>query len=577
LGPVLTDSYAIQNLESDKNIYYEKFSTIKVQSGYWRMFSFIDIDNLNHQYNFLSECLVDYKTIIEQAQHHGFSEQKQLIMLLDKKLDDLQQINIFLTNTVKSEERKFSKRGIFDLGGSIMKVVFGTMDAVDEAFIREELSKIDRNEQTLKIHAEKQASIVLELFDNIVDTNTTILEMAQKMESMEKLLNSLAVTTTNTLRKLEVMSAINEIGSKFLVVSDDLQTRQKHILNILIRPETVSAMELLSPKIFLNEIQNIQKELGHEKILPFYPTEENLLAFYRISEVTVAKMDKHLIIQVSIPLVLTKTYEAFKVTPIPIHSNNNLYQIIDTDINFLAKNENNYFEITQSDLEKCLTNSDTTICQQTKPLQKFENDKSCVTSFFKLQNINKGIKCETKIIEIDSQLWIQLVKENTYIFAVNEPTTIQIICNGQENEIFQIKNIGKISFQAHCRLESNKVIVHSQNPKAYTKKIQATIFNLNYQKHGPLEKSLNDQPITKIEKMTFGLFDKQKNSITRKEIEKLQHIELEKLNSTYTKNNFSLWAIIIGALLILTLYCTIKFCCKCNKISICCFSCKNGT
>jgi hypothetical protein len=50
-----------------------------------------------------------------------------------------------------------------------------------------------------------------------------------------------------------------------------------------------------------------------------------------------------------------------------------------------------------------------------------------------------------------------------------------------------------------------------------------------------LEKSVENIPITKIEKKTFGLFEKQKNSITRREIKKLQNIEFEKLNSSNFK------------------------------------------
>lgn len=362
-----------------------------------------------------------------------------------------------ITNLLHVQISLRRKRGLFNIVGSSLKFLFGTLDASDA----EKIIEINQNNNL--------SSERMSIFSNALDTiNASFAEQTKFMNGLVNHLNSINIhlaNLTDVVRNIvEQERFINALDSH-LIFFESLLNKYRDYQNHLI--ETILyAFEgklhplLMSPSNLLSLLLDAQIYLPKDISFPFTLIMDNVNILYSLITPTIFLHDNALYFILHMPLVSSTTYELIRVTSVPAHIKEEMYAFISIDHQFLLMDQLRVFfaQLTSQEIQKCVQHSKGYICKQQVPLLSVKSASVCETELFRGSKVMPET-CVTRVILIKSLLLIAL-GDNRYIFVAPILQNVFINCQNQPN-VIKLNSTGIVQFDPCCKIHNDNFVLNT--------------------------------------------------------------------------------------------------------------------
>ena len=278
--------------------------------------------------------------------------------------------------------------------------------------------------------------------------------------------------------KIEVLTTSNQVFTTFVSITDRYSILQTHVIEILtfalkgnLHPYVIGTDELIE------EIIKIKTNLPYGVDLPFKPSYENLNKMLNIVNVNVFYSKKRLNFLLTMPLVNLLNYKIFKITSVPRHVKDNIFETLVPDGNFLVIDEDkqNYFLLDLTELKECINlGKGSYICKQVKPVHISHGGDSCERDMFE-NNSRIPNTCTPRLLVLNSTIYLELAKINSWIFVTHSSENVLLRCDNHAEQTI-LRGIGKLEIRENCQLRSSKLILNT-NSDLYGKIVIKIFFN----------------------------------------------------------------------------------------------------
>jgi hypothetical protein len=314
------------------------------------------------------------------------------------------------------------------------------------------------NQEVLKIDLEKQVTIMRSMY---VAENSTYLETKDNLVLLQNRIQNLTdFLDKDTQDKLSIEYGLELelILINVVINKENISKKQNVLAEILTNPTHASIFNLITAEVLVTELKRIKNNLVKEYELPFQNIDGQLVKTYRMAKLKVIKNSQVITFVIDFPLIRKTKFRLYRVTPIP-QMNDDKFFFSTTKHGILAVSNSTYIGFEESDLSKCELIDNIYFCTQVKTEKKIDTDKSCELGYF--SESNEITKCERTNVQINDELWIQLLQTNSWIYMINGITTNKLFCNGEYIKDFRLNNTGILRLANGCLIETNNTILQS--------------------------------------------------------------------------------------------------------------------
>ncbi|KAH9628335.1 hypothetical protein HF086_005785 [Spodoptera exigua] len=449
--------YPIKQEICSPGLYFDKLLDIKFTNSDWNVIAYVDISHVQpnlDKVEFLFEKLNVFCNSLTSSKIqtdciNSLSALKNRHILNVSKLSSISYLLID-----ENPNRRF-KRGLMDLGGSLLKTIFGTLDSEDAVRFSNAIEEVQIDEKRLahlmkdNIHVIKST---ISYFNNTISkVNENENHIIRNMETIHKILE----TVTNSNDKLEIRSELSSLlhslESIIMTLSFDIEDINNAILFAKLN---ILHPTVLSPHQLCNELDKHRNSLPSHFELPIPLTLQNIHSLIDISQLACFYHLNKIIIVVKIPLTLPQTYDLYRTIPLPVPydmSKPDTYILIEPTSSYVTITADRMFYSLIADIDKCKVISDKCyVCVLTYVFSVIANP-TCETTLLS-DVINKlPDMCVTKLIYSSIDLFHKLTL-NRWIFVQSEPGKCHVTCNDKDiNSDVILFGTGILTLPKNCK------------------------------------------------------------------------------------------------------------------------------
>lgn len=261
-------------------------------------------------------------------------------------------------------------------------------------------------------------------------------DIKNNQENLQKVLsaigNSTASDNERNMRYANLVHFFVVFGDKV----QDLCNEIDRLENILAFSRTNSMHHsVLSVKQLQDLISKLQNYYEPEEIISL-----DIRYFYDIISLGTYFADTRLVIVLKFPIFSVKSFDLFKLCPIPNKNND----IILPSYPFMASNSHEYVYIEA----ECPKVNAWYICKQNIGHQ-LRTQRDCIHRLIYLQEIDET--CQPTPISLSKEALTELDSQN-YILSFPRPTKIQLICNQEQHQLLEGSYLARIPH--NCRIKA---------------------------------------------------------------------------------------------------------------------------
>ena len=219
-----------------------------------------------------------------------------------------------------------------------------------------------------------------------------------------------------------------------------------------------------SPTLLLNALRDSSPSFPPDTTLPFLLGKDYIHAVYPLCDIHVYIYKERLGYVVTVPLVHKRTFSVLKMTPIPVHMNQNssLYIDVGESVLCIDRARQYYFTMKESELAQCkVIEAGQYVCKQQRTLLSTANVKSCAVLMLQKRE-TLLLECDTRLVRLSRTVWTQL-RNNTWIYFAPILDTITILCNNENPVDVSLKGIGKLQVHPGCKGYGTTAILYGNS------------------------------------------------------------------------------------------------------------------
>ena len=446
LFPLLLFGLVLSDPPISNGIYFKKERPIIFSDSEWIISTEITFSHLQQSINHLRYHLNSrFWNKLQHGEHYNrptearsllrlYAQQKTNTSLafLNDIEDQLGQANDMIgINNIRKP------RGLIDLGGDVLKWLFGTVTNNDLENINRRLHLNAKTNEDIVHSIEEQASLVSESLRR-THLNTEILGEIRKALSnvdQEILYNSHNIQEFNSI--------MTQLSTSFLQVDRHLQEIQSHVSQIKLALDWLShgllPMELFKPKRYLQILQGIDKKLAGTQRLIIPATADNMWIYYQQTKVTTAVVQNSKTQQESLKLFLHvpmyKTpyqFELHKVYNIPTFNSYSIhglhYENIPEYID-ISTDLDKYLELNTEEIEQCTEINNRWMYPIMKGFRRITNlntTQSCIVALF--QNSTSKNKLCTQVLTPWNGFYSHYLGKGKWLYSNLQETSVTYTC-----------------------------------------------------------------------------------------------------------------------------------------------------
>lgn len=197
------------------------------------------------------EIIYSYDKIIHII---NLNEIEQLINIIENQITNSYQIYTnknsykILQNRINKVKHSFKtliplrhKRALINIGGSLLKFIFGTMDQEDKIEIENHLKLIDQNNKNIITTINKQIKINSIIQDNINTIKNNINQSHLIIEKISNYISNDHRNVVNQLQYLNILSNINLLNDEVEKIQENVMfAKHQTMIRSILTPEEIN-------------------------------------------------------------------------------------------------------------------------------------------------------------------------------------------------------------------------------------------------------------------------------------------------------------------------------------------------
>jgi hypothetical protein len=526
------EAFEITSIMNDEKIYFESLGNVFIQTGEWKLISFVNLTKFDEDKSFLIKLLAVVETECETIESDLKDNTCKILV------QELKQIWTRCTENEKlvSVHQRKKRQVILGMAaagavGALASYLFtggsnGDLEAAIEA--------LNQNEQLLASVMKNKTSLI----------ENSLAFLSQNEDTLNLNVDKLGKVMHDYGDKLQFLAKFGSFDENVLLLivkMREYEYKQNVILSYLKKKDELKMESMiLDYESFKSELKRIQNVTN----LQFPRIDEKVL--YLNSKVEMRISEKLIVFRIRIPIVMPDQYKLFSLTPVPIMINRNYYQIVlESRYLVMDSDKNRYQYIT---LEKCFYLGLTHVCK----ISKFRSKTSCVMDVMTNRSADD---CQLRRME-GWEYWTPLAEVNRWMFAIDywdDRKDVGLNCSQTEKVTLKMNySVGIFQLKSHCELTlDDQVILHYDEESSQVENnffAKMTIPLLLDENLGLLK--VDDIHMRKLRNVSNLLTQlKETNHFTLKEVV-LHH---------YTQ--LTLWITVLGAIAVTSFV----LCCRCRR------------
>lgn len=381
--------------------------------------------------------------------------------LLGRKLKSIKNDYAIISHQLYNIRKK---RGLLNIGGEVLRWLFGTPDSDDAQFYTDSIKSLINNERETHILMQKQIGIISSTITNFNESTRKLNADADSLNENLAKFNRFVKQTTKNEEKLNLEFQINNHILTLAELTNEIQISLKNYLNdiTLIRHGIIN-FNLVHPQDLQTELEKIQTKYT----LPLTPTLENTYIYYNLMKVKSFISQKLLVISLDIPLIISNQYNLYRIysLPTPHLGEPRLYSYIEPSKPYLLVSTTKTVYSTMSNLDQCKEyQPNSWLCEGVSTSRR-TSSSTCETQLFFEQTGRIPDSCTIRKLYADLEIWHK-IRPNQWLYVLSKPTTINIICQKSEDGEETLRKIGILQLDPECKAYSENVILETEFTQA---------------------------------------------------------------------------------------------------------------
>ena len=433
-----------------EGVYFDKQPSIIISDSEWIITTELTFTNASKSIRTLQEYLLDRVWSPHNEGSNQPPSRTQILLLnyarkktrdallvletISNRLDLIQNsVHINKQNTPEEPEPVLS-RGLINLGGDILKWVFGTPNNNDLEELNKRLQENHKTNVEIVHSLEDQATIISE---NLHHTSINTEALSELREVLSSLDREFEKFKQEQGLDFEYFDFIIKIDFAFSGIHGQIDSLEQYVDNLSIGFATLSnghlPPELFSPETFQSVLQTITNRLPANWAMAIKDHPDNLWKFYQETKVSVA-VSAHVNptylygvkLFLHIPIYELKfQFQLYKVFNLPVYNFNATHGIqYEKMADYLAvsADQESYMLLNERDIVQCQKTTPFWICPIVQALRRMKTTPSCAVSLFR-NDQDKHEHCAqilvpwkgTYSIYLGNQKWLYSDKQETVV------------------------------------------------------------------------------------------------------------------------------------------------------------------
>lgn len=353
---------------------------------------------------------------------------------------------------IKSQRKT---RALCEWCGSLQHHLFGVMDAKRAREYAVHINKIATESELQHDLAVNQTS----LFQTFLKTNKQTVdkvetELNQMHSEIVDLTNAYGILrqqqlTSKTLGLIQIATAmLNEHQYLFTQIDRAISTKTHQI------PEFIPLQQLV------DDLKTVAATLKPNQRLPIDIISENPLHVFKFAEITSILLDEMLITEILIPIAEREQFWLYKVTPIPIDTENgrliaklpNTYFLINMD-------QTKYIPLSKEELNRGkMLSHDELLYTPTASIQ-LKYDNVCAWKLLLESSLEAALTTCNFVPLIKNDVILTIIDNESYFASMTMPTKIWEICDAQQTSQREVSGRFIINLNPGCLVKTTAYII----------------------------------------------------------------------------------------------------------------------
>lgn len=349
------------------------------------------------------------------------------------------------------------KRGLINLGGSIMHWLFGL---IDEDTAKEYDKKIaDLSNITEREH-KLQAEQLLIIKETIQLNNDSFNALNDKLNQYMKNLADIQGYNLNKIKNLQLDERFLELTNVAQLIVMEHSRLSTQILNSLENTIKGKITQLVPMQTLTKDIEKLAEILGEDQTMPIDMQQEDVLHIFKFAITKAALIGRRLLIELTVPVIERTKYALHRSIPIPTKIDKQTIIISSQPLYFLISHDlREYILINNEEFFDSKANRKGELIISPSQNAHFTHDKSCEMSIFMSPLHNSiGNVCTTSLIP--PAVYFVAIEKNA-LYYIHTEQTLHVLerCNGKAATMHAIQTSGYLKLNKKCRINTDKISI----------------------------------------------------------------------------------------------------------------------
>lgn len=461
--------------QSERAVYFDNIGKLQSIHDSWKIVTYFNMTSYWQGVSNIQKLVSHVEASCEKFTYKTICE--SITTELKQEVQELKHNNYLLSPNQETIAKRVT-RGLIDGVGYIANSLFGVLDSRFAEKYKRDIELLHQNEHHL-LNLIRNQTTIIEAQNNILKRNEQAMnKQFQLTEQHLSYTNQYMNRIQKNIQEDENMIYFNMLAMSANIILTKLRFIQDMLLKIAtnIHHGHVDT-QLLSTEQMQRELNIISGQLPKHLTLPVDNVQEQLINIYKMLEVKWVILENYYIIEITLPLANDNWFQLYKPIPIPIMKRNNTSLLMKTESDYIAINirKEMYMTLSERDVSMCTKiEPSNLVCRINKPTYNMRNSKvPCEISTL----INSPTKNCIYIKDSCTNKWIELHKQNTWIYFCCNECSLRVIC--KENMIAKTtKNAGIIEAASGC-------IIKHEEATFYTQQVYQSSININMDLHVP--------------------------------------------------------------------------------------------
>jgi hypothetical protein len=350
------------------------------------------------------------------------------------------------------------KRAPLEILGTLGHALFGILTEEDARRYNKEIELLKTN-QSHQNQLMEQNILITDNTRKIM--NSTFHDIEQQIINLNYGLTNAIDMTRTQLNLLQWKTQFNSLVASTIILLIQHEKNIEEITKLLAHTLKGEITELIPLNQLKDNLKTLELHLERGEELPIEINKENIFNIFKTSAIHSILTGDRLIAELTIPIVSDTIYKLFKIIPVPMIVEGE-FKVIIPDSNMFMTNarRDEYIPLKEDEYQDCRgIERRKIICKQNEPII-FGEDNACELKIMHQATLKQIPDiCKTKVIP-PGNYFVHLNDINTFFCTIAKPTTLQVIC-GEEHDNIELEESGTLIIKPGCYIKNDHFMLKS--------------------------------------------------------------------------------------------------------------------